>query len=105
MWSTGRNKALAVIDLVITVVPGADATKLLEVGVKGAAKAGGEQAAFALVRWIAGKTDSKVAADFSDNVLRDAFRARKEGGSGALRNAERAAREACFAAGTLVATP
>ena len=43
-------KALAVLDLAITVVPGADAAKLLEVGVKGAAKAGGEQAAFALVR-------------------------------------------------------
>jgi len=25
------------------------------------------------VRWIAGKTDGKVAADLSDNVLRDAF--------------------------------
>ncbi len=33
-------KALAVLDLAITVVPGADAAKLLEVGVKGAAKAG-----------------------------------------------------------------
>jgi len=66
-------KALAVLDLAITVIPGADAAKLLEVGVKGAAKAGGEQAAFALVRWIAGKTDGKVAADLSDNVLRDAF--------------------------------
>ncbi len=42
-------KALAALDLAITVVPGADATKLIEVGVKGAAKAGGEQAAFALV--------------------------------------------------------
>jgi len=38
------------------------------VGVKGAAKAGGEQAAFALVRWIAGKTDGKVAADLSRQV-------------------------------------
>jgi len=98
-------KALAVIDLAITVVPGADATKLLEVGVKGAAKAGGEQAAFALMRWIAGKTDGKVAADLSDNVLRDAFRARKTGGTSALRDAEKAACEACFAAGTRVATP
>jgi len=98
-------KALAVLDLAITVVPGADAAKLLEVGVKGAAKAGGEQAAFALVRWIAGKTDGKVAADLSDNVLRDAFRARKTGGSSALRDAERAACDACFAAGTRVATP
>jgi len=98
-------KALAVLDLALTVVPGADAAKLLEVGVKGAAKAGGEQAAFALVRWIAGKTDGKVAADLSDNVLRDAFRARKTGGSSALRDAERTACEACFAAGTQVATP
>jgi len=98
-------KALAVIDLAITVVPGADATKLLEVGVKGAAKAGGEQAAFALVRWIAGKTDGKVAADLSDNVLRDAFRARKTGGTSALRDAEKAAGCAlCFPAGTLVTT-
>ncbi len=84
---------------------GADAAKLLEVGAKGAAKAGGEQAAFALVRWIAGKTDGKVAADLSDDVLRDAFRARKTGGSSALRDAERAACEACFPAGTHVATP
>jgi len=99
------SKTLAALDLAITVVPGADVTKLLEVGVKGAAKAGGEQAAFALVRWIAGKTDSKVAADLSDNVLRDAFRSRKEGGSSALRDAERAACEACFTAGTRVATP
>jgi len=98
-------KALAVLDLALTVVPGADAAKLLEVGAKTAAKAGGEQAAFALVRWIAGKTDSKVATDLSDNVLRDAFRARKEGGSSALRDAERAACEACFATGTQVATP
>jgi len=99
-------KALAALDLAITVVPGADVTKLLEVGVKGAAKAGGEQAAFALVRWIAGKTDSKVAADLSDNVLRDAFRARKTGGSGALRDAEKVAGCAlCFPTGTLVATP
>ncbi len=36
-------KALAAVDLAITVVPGADATKLLEVGVKGAVKAEGEQ--------------------------------------------------------------
>jgi len=36
-------KALAVLDLAITVVPGADAAKLLEVGAKGAVKAGGEQ--------------------------------------------------------------
>jgi hypothetical protein len=36
-------KALAVLDLALTVVPGADAAKLLEVGVKGAVKAGGEQ--------------------------------------------------------------
>jgi len=57
------------------------------------------------VRWIAGKTDGKVAADLSDNVLRDAFRARKTGGSSALRDAERAACDACFAAGTRVATP
>ena len=98
-------KALAVLDLAITVVPGADAAKLLEVGVKGAAKAGGEQAAFALVRWIAGKTDGKVAADLSDNVLRDAFRARETGGSSALRDAERTACEFCFPARTLVATP
>jgi len=98
-------KALAVLDLALTVVPGADAAKLLEVGVKGAAKAGGEQAAFALVRWIAGKTDGKVAADLSDNVLRDAFRARKTGGSSALRDAERVAGCAlCFPAGTLVTT-
>jgi len=98
-------KALAVLDLALTVVPGADATKLLEVGGKGAAKAGGEQAAFALVRWIAGKTDGKVAADLSDIVLRDAFRARKEGGTSALRDAERAAGCAlCFPAGTLVTT-
>jgi len=94
-----------VLDLAITVVPGADAAKLLEVGVKGAAKAGGEQAAFALVRWIAGKTDSKVAADLSDNALRDAFRARKTGGSSALRDAEKAVGCAlCFPAGTLVTT-
>jgi len=98
-------KALAVLDLALTVVPGADAAKLLEVGVKGAAKAGGEQAAFALVRWIAGKTDGKVAADLSDNVLRDAFRARETGGSSALRDAERTACEFCFPARTLVATP
>jgi len=97
-------KALAALDLAITVVPGADVTKLLEVGVKGAAKAGGEQAAFALVRWIAGKTDSKVAADLSDNVLRDAFRSRKTGGAGAVRNAIRAACALCFPAGTLVST-
>jgi len=98
-------KALAVIDLAITVVPGADATKLLEVGVKGAAKAGGEQAAFALVRWIAGKTDGKVAADLSDNALRDAFRARETGGLGALRDAVKAVGCAlCFPAGTLVST-
>jgi len=83
---------------------GADAAKLLEVGAKGAAKAGGEQAAFALVRWIAGKTDGKVAADLSDNVLRDAFRARKTGGAGAVRNAIRAACALCFPAGTLVST-
>jgi len=56
------------------------------------------------VRWIAGKTDGKVPADLSDNVLRDAFRARKTGGTSALRDAERAACEACFAAGTQVAT-
>jgi len=74
------------------------------VGVKGAAKAGGEQAAFALVRWIAGKTDGKVAADLSDNVLRDAFRSRKTGGSSALRDAERVACALCFPAGTLVTT-
>jgi len=98
-------KALAVLDLAITVVPGADAAKLLEVGAKTAAKAGGEQAAFALVRWIAGKTDSKVAADLSDNALRDAFRARKTGGSSALRDAEKAVGCAlCFPAGTLVTT-
>jgi len=98
-------KALAVLDLAITVIPGADAAKLLEVGAKTAAKAGGEQAAFALVRWIAGKTDGKVAADLSDNVLRDAFRSRKTGGSSALRDAERAAGCAlCFPAGTQVAT-
>jgi len=98
-------KALAVLDLALTVVPGADAAKLLEVGVKGAAKAGGEQAAFALVRWVAGKTDGKVAADLSDNVLRDAFRARKTGGSSALRDAEKVAGCAlCFPAGTRVAT-
>ncbi len=70
-----------------------------------AAKAGAERAAFALVRWIAGKTDGKVAADLSDNVLRDAFRARKTGGTSALRDAEKAAGCAlCFPAGTLVAT-
>jgi len=98
-------KALAVLDLAITVVPGADAAKLLEVGAKTAAKAGGEQAAFALVRWIAGKTDGKVAADLSDTVLRDAFRARETGGSGALRDAEKVAGCAlCFPAGTQVAT-
>jgi len=57
------------------------------------------------VRWIAGKTDGKVAADLSDNVLRDAFRARKTGGSSALRDAERASCEACFPAGSQVATP
>jgi len=58
-----------------------------------------------LVRWIAGKTDGKVAADLSDNVLRDAFRARETGGSSALRDAEKAAGCAlCFPAGTLVAT-
>ncbi len=68
-------KALAAIDLAMTVVPGADAAKLVEVGAKGAAKAGGEQAAFALVRWVAGKTDGKVAAKLDDNVLRAAFRA------------------------------
>ncbi len=98
-------KALAVLDLAITVIPGADAAKLLEVGVKGAAKAGGEQAAFALVRWIAGKTDGKVAVDLSDNVLRDAFRSRKTGGSSAVRDAERAVCEACFPTGMTVATP
>ena len=97
-------KALAALDLALTVAPGLDATKLLEVGVKGAAKAGGEQAAFALVRWIAGKTDGKVAADLSDNVLRDAFRSRKTGGAGAVRNAIRAACALCFPAGTLVST-
>jgi len=70
-------KALAVLDLAITVVPGADA----------------------------GKTDSKVAADLSDNALRDAFRARKTGGSSALRDAEKAVGCAlCFPAGTLVTT-
>jgi len=57
------------------------------------------------VRWIAGKTDGKVAADLSDNVLRDAFRARKTGGSSAVRDAEKAAGCAlCFPAGTLVTT-
>nr|MDQ2829532.1 HINT domain-containing protein [Chloroflexota bacterium] len=52
-----------------------------------------------------GKTDGKVAAGLSDNALRDAFRARKTGGTSALRDAEKVAGCAlCFPAGTLVAT-
>jgi len=98
-------KALAAVDLATTVVSGADAAKLLEVGAKGAAKAGGERAAFALVRWIAKKTG--LPLNLTDDVLRDAFRARKTGGGSAVRRAEDAAASCirrCFAAGTLVAT-
>ncbi len=98
-------KALAAVDLALTVVPGADATKLLEVGVKGAVKAGAERGAFDLVRWVVNKTGRKLNLD--DDVLRRAFQARKTGGSGALRDAEKAASSCrlCFPAGTLVATP
>ncbi len=98
-------KALAAVDLAITVVPGADATKLLEVGAKTAVKAGAERGAFDLVRWIVAKTGRKLT--LSDDVLRDAFRARKQGGGSALRRAEDAAAgciRRCFAAGTLVTT-
>jgi len=96
-------KALAAVDLALTVVPGADATKLLEVGVKGAVKAGAERGAFDLVRWVVNKTGRKLNLD--DDVLRRAFQARKTGGSGALRDAEKAAGCAlCFPAGTLVTT-
>jgi len=97
-------KALAAVDLALTVVPGADAAKLLEVGAKGAAKAGGERAAFDLVRWVVNKTGRKL--DLSDDVLRRALQARKEGGGSAVRNAEKGIGCAlCFPAGTLVMTP
>ncbi len=97
-------KALAAVDLAITVVPGADAAKLLEVGAKTAAKAGAERGAFDLVRWVVNKTGRKLNLD--DDVLRRAFQARKTGGNSAVREAEKEASSCrlCFPAGTLVAT-
>jgi len=51
-------KALAALDLAITVVPGADVTKLLEVGAKTAAKAGASRRRS---RWCAGSRARRTA--------------------------------------------
>ena len=56
-------KMLAGVDLALTVVPGAEAGKLLVVGARAAGKLGAERGAIDLVRWVIGHTVGRVNVD------------------------------------------
>ena len=92
------------MDLAITILPGADVTTLLKVGVRVAAKDSAERGVIGLVRWVIGHTAGRI--EVGDDTIAKAIEDRAVHGSGEVRTAEHAlACALCFPAGTLVATP